>query len=162
MSVELVARLKALKLHGMAQTWPELLARARHSALEPEPLLRELLAAETAEREVRSMAYQMTAARFPAHRDLAGFDFAEAEVDEVLVRRLHTTQFLEAAQNVVFIGGPGTGKTHLATAIGIEAIQRHGRRAPGLVCDFLTQINNVDQCSIRFYLRSALKKRASF
>ena len=74
------------------------------------------------------MAYQMTAARFPAHRDLAGFDFAEAEVDEVLVRRLHTTQFLEAAQNVVFIGGPGTGKTHLATAIGIEAIQRHGRR----------------------------------
>ena len=61
------------------------------------------------------------------HR-LAGFDFAEAEVDEVLVRRLHTTQFLEAAQNVVFIGGPGTGKTHLATAIGIEAIQRHGRR----------------------------------
>ena len=102
MSVELVARLKALKLHGMAQTWPELLARARHSALEPETLLRELLAAETAEREVRSMAYQMTVARFPAHRDLTGFDFAEA--------------------------GPGTGKTHLATAIGIEAIQRHGRR----------------------------------
>ena len=128
MSVELVAKLKSLKLHGMAQTWPELLAKARHSALEPEPLLRELLAAETAEREVRSIAYQMTAARFPAHRDLAGFDFAEAEVDEVLVRRLHTTQFLEAAQNVVFIGGPGTGKTHLATAIGIEAIQRHGRR----------------------------------
>ena len=128
MSVELVAKLKSLKLHGMAQTWPELLAKARHSALEPELLLRELLAAETAEREVRSIAYQMTAARFPAHRDLAGFDFAEAEVDEALVHRLHTTQFLEAAQNVVFIGGPGTGKTHLATAIGIEAIQRHGRR----------------------------------
>ena len=53
MSVELVAKLKSLKLHGMAQTWPELLAKARHSALEPEPLLRELLAAETAERMVR-------------------------------------------------------------------------------------------------------------
>ena len=45
MSVELVAKLKSLKLHGMAQTWPELLAKARHSALEPELLLRELLAA---------------------------------------------------------------------------------------------------------------------
>lgn len=128
MSVELVAKLKALKLHGMAQTWPELMAKARHADIAPEQLLGELLAAETAEREVRSIAYQMTAARFPAHRDLAGFRFAESRVDEELIRRLHTGQFMDDAQNVVFIGGPGTGKTHLATAIGIEAIQRQGRR----------------------------------
>ena len=57
MSVELVARLKALKLHGMAQTWPELLARARHSALEPETLLRELLAAETAEHQAGDVVH---------------------------------------------------------------------------------------------------------
>jgi DNA replication protein DnaC len=128
MSVELVAKLKALKLHGMAQTWPELMAKARHADFAPDQLLGELLAAETAEREVRSIAYQMTAARFPAHRDLTGFSFAESSADEALIRRLHTGQFMDAAQNVVFIGGPGTGKTHLATAIGIEAIQRHGRR----------------------------------
>ena len=67
MSIELIARLKALKLHGMAQCWPELMAKARHSELEPEQLMAELLRAETAEREVRSIAYQMTAARFPAH-----------------------------------------------------------------------------------------------
>lgn len=94
MSVELISKLKSLKLHGMAQTWPELMARARHSEIEPEHLLRELLAAETAEREVRSIAYQMTAARFPAHRDLAGFEFAGAQVDEVLVRRLHSSRRL--------------------------------------------------------------------
>ena len=126
MSVELVAKLKALKLHGMAQTWPELMAKARHADIAPEQLLGELLAAETAEREVRSIAYQMTAARFPAHRDLAGFRFAESRVDEELIRRLHAGQFMDDAQNLVFIGGPGTGKTHLATAIGIEAIQRQG------------------------------------
>ena len=79
MSIELIARLKALKLHGMAQCWPELMAKARHSELEPEQLMAELLRAETAEREVRSIAYQMTAARFPAHRDLAGFEFAQAK-----------------------------------------------------------------------------------
>jgi DNA replication protein DnaC len=128
MSTEIVTRLKALKLHGMAANWPELLARCRHAALEPQQLVEQLLDAEGAERNVRSIAYQMAAARFPAHRDLAGFDFAASAVDEVLVRKLHTTQFTEAAHNVVFIGGPGTGKTHLATALGIEAIQRHGKR----------------------------------
>ena len=70
----------------------------------------------------------MGAARFPAHRDLAGFEFSQAGVDEALVRTLHGGQFIDAAHNVVLIGGPGTGKTHLATAIGIEAIQRHGKR----------------------------------
>lgn len=44
------------------------------------------------------------------------------------MRTLHGGGFIEAAHNVVLIGGPGTGKTHLATAIGIEAIQRHGKR----------------------------------
>jgi len=128
MSVELIARLKSLKLHGMASSWPELAARARHSEFDPEQWMLELLAAETAERDVRSIAYQMTAARFPAHRDLSGFDFAQSKADEALVRRLHAGAFMEAAQNVVLIGGPGTGKTHLATAIGIEAVQRHARR----------------------------------
>jgi hypothetical protein len=95
MSVELIARLKALKLHGMASSWPELAARARHSEFDPEQWMLELLAAEGAEREVRSIAYQMTAARFPAHRDLAGFEFAQSKADEALVRRLHAGEFME-------------------------------------------------------------------
>jgi DNA replication protein DnaC len=128
MSNDLVSQLKALKLHGMAQTLPELMAKARSHALDAEQVLYELLAAESAEREVKSLAYQMKAARFPAHRDLAGFDFTQARVDEVLVRRMHGGEFMNSAQNVVLIGGPGTGKTHLATAIGVEAIQRYQRR----------------------------------
>ena len=128
MSVELVAKLKALKLHGMAQCWPEMVAKARHSDIDPEQLMNELLAAEAGEREVRSIAYQMTAARFPAHRDLAGFDFTQSKVDEPLIRRLHGGEFMASAHNVVFIGGPGTGKTHLATAIGVEAIKHQAKR----------------------------------
>ncbi|MCU7370721.1 IS21-like element helper ATPase IstB [Paucibacter sp. O1-1] len=130
MSTEIVTRLKALKLHGMAANWPELLAHCRHAALEPEALVDQLLKAEGAERQVRSIGYQMKAARFPAHRDLAGFEFefGNSTVDEALVRKLHSTAFTETAHNVVFIGGPGTGKTHLATALGVEAIQRHGKR----------------------------------
>ena len=128
MSAEIIAALRAIKLHGMAANYPEVAAQARHTEFTPQAFMQQLLKAETAERAVRSMAYQMGAARFPAHRDLAGFEFAQASVDEKLVRSLHEGKFIDAVHNVVFIGGPGTGKTHLATAIGIEAIQRHGKR----------------------------------
>jgi DNA replication protein DnaC len=128
MSNDIQQRLKTLKLYGMAHSWPELTAQARHHEFNPERFMSELMAAEIAEREVKSLAYQMKAARFPVHRDLVGFDFTQAKVDEALIRRLHTAEFLDSAQNVVFIGGPGTGKTHLATALGVEALQRHHRR----------------------------------
>jgi DNA replication protein DnaC len=128
MTNDTVAQLKSLRLHGMAQSWPELIAQSRKGRLDPEQLINDLLAAEHADRLVRSITYQMRVARFPAHRDLTGFDFSQASVDEKLVRKLHAGEFMDAAQNVVIIGGPGTGKTHIATAIGIDAVQRHGKR----------------------------------
>jgi DNA replication protein DnaC len=128
MSTEIISALKALKLHGMAANYPEVAALARHSEFTPDSFVSQLIKAEKAEREVRSMAYQMGAARFPAHRDLAGFEFSQSSVDETLTRTLHAGQFIDAMHNVVLIGGPGTGKTHLASAIGIEAVQKHGKR----------------------------------
>ena len=111
MSAQIIAQLKALSLHGMAASLPE-----------------QLMAAESAQRVVRSTAYQMGVAKFPVHRDLAGFEFEQSGVDEALVRRLQSTEFTTGAHNAVFIGGPGTGKTHLATAIGVEAIQKYAKR----------------------------------
>ena len=109
MSAQIISSLKQLKLHGMAASFPEVAAQARHTEFNPESFMHQLILSESAERSVRSTAYQMGAARFAAHRDLAGFAFAEADVDELLVRRLHSGQFTQEAHNAVFIGGPGTG-----------------------------------------------------
>ncbi|HHW62828.1 MAG TPA: ATP-binding protein [Rhodocyclaceae bacterium] len=128
MSHDLIAHLRQMRLYGMASQWPELSAKARQHNLPPEQWFGELLQAETAERQVRALANQMKAARFPVHRDLHGFDFSCTRVDRTLIERLYTGTFIDTSENVVLLGGPGTGKTHLATAIGIEAVRHHQRR----------------------------------
>ena len=124
-----VIMLRTLKMHGMAQAVGELTEQGSPAFEAAVPILAQLLKAETADREVRSTAYQLKAARFPNYRDLAGFDFASSEVNEALTRQLHRCEFLEDAHNVVLVGGPGTGKTHLATAIGVQAIEHHRKRS---------------------------------
>jgi DNA replication protein DnaC len=124
----IVIMLRSLKMHGMAQAVGELTEQGAPAFEAAIPILSQLLKAETAEREVRSTAYQLKTARFPAYRDLNGFDFASSEINEALVRQLHQCDFIEEANNIVLVGGPGTGKTHVATAIGVHAIEHHHKR----------------------------------
>ena len=124
----IIVMLRSLKMHGMAQAIIDLMEQGSPAFEAAIPVLSQLLKAETAEREIRSVAYQLKAARFPAYRDLAGFDFASSEIDEALVRQLHRGDFIDAADNIVLVGGPGTGKTHVATAIGIHAVEHHRKR----------------------------------
>ena len=125
---DVVAELKALRLHGMAAAWTDLIAQGGVGAETSRWLIEHLLQAEGTDRAMRSVSYQMSAARFPAHRDLASFDFEASKVDRSLITQLGDLSFTEAAHNAVFIGGPGTGKTHLATALGVAGITRHGMR----------------------------------
>ncbi|MER9420767.1 IS21-like element helper ATPase IstB [Mesorhizobium sp. M0306] len=124
-SAVVVIMLRSLKMHGMAQAVAELTEQGSPAFEAAVPILSQLLKAEMAEREVRSVAHQLKAARFPVYRDLAGFDFASSEA---LVRQLHRCEFMDQANNVVLVGGPGTGKTHIATALGVQAIEHHRKR----------------------------------
>ena len=124
----IVIMLRSLKMPGMAQAVHDLMEQGAPAFEAAIPILSQLLKAEMAEREVRSISYHMKAARFPAYKDLSGFDFAASEVNEALVRQLHRCEFLDAAENVVLIGGPGTGKSHVATALGVQAIEHHRKR----------------------------------
>ena len=120
--------LRSLKMPGMAQTVHGLMEQGAPAFETAVPILSQLLKAEMAEREVRSIAYHMKAARFPSYKDLSGFNFAASEVNEALVRQLHRCEFMDTAENVVLIGGPGTGKSHVATALGVQAIERYRKR----------------------------------
>jgi DNA replication protein DnaC len=142
-----VIMLRALKMHGMAQAVGELTEQGSPAFEAALPILSQLLKAETADREVRSTAYQLKAARFPNYRDLAGFDFASSEVNEALVRQLHKAEFLDDVHNVVLVGGPGTGKTHLATAIGVQAIEHHRKRVR-----FFSTVELVNALELCFFM----------
>src|SRR5271168_4311704 len=127
-SAAIVVMLRSLKMYGMAQAVSDLMEQASPAFTAAVPILSQLLKAELAEREVRSIAYQIKAARFPAYKDLTGFDFASSEVNEAMVRQLHRGEFIANSDNVVLIGGPGTGKTHIATALGIQAAEHHHKK----------------------------------
>jgi DNA replication protein DnaC len=127
MPIDKLAQLKAMHLYGMAAIWSEWLAEEARKPVQPDIFLEKLIEAEIVDRLARSLKYQLKAARFPAHRDLPGFDWKEATVSRSQVEQLATAAFMETAHNIILVGGTGTGKTHLATAIGVSAVH-HSKR----------------------------------
>ena len=117
----------ALKLAGLRHAYDEVVADAvkrQHSA---QRVVGDLLTAEIDEKQARSIRYQMTIAKLPLAKEIAGFDFAATSINEGLVKDLATGGFLASQRNAVLVGGTGTGKTHLAIAIG-RACVRSGAR----------------------------------
>ena len=127
MSIDYATTLKSLQLYGMAIAWSELQAEKPKQAHRPEVWMERLVTAEQTERQLKSLRYQLKAARFPIHRDLTGIDWAETPLSQAVVEQLASAAFMEVAHNLILVGGTGTGKSHLATAIGVAAIHQ-GKR----------------------------------
>lgn len=124
---ELIAELKVLRLHGMATAWAELIAQGESATVSSRWLLEHLFQQELADLAMRSVSRQMSMAKLPMHRDLAGFDFSASCAEARLISELANLSFTDTAQNAVLIGGPGTGKTHLATELAVAGITRNGK-----------------------------------
>ena len=116
-----------LKLFGMRTAYDEVMATAIKRQHEPPRIVGDLLQAEIAEKQARSIKYQMTIAKLPLAKDIDDFSFDGAAINEGLVRDLARGEFVAQQRNVVLVGGTGTGKTHLAIAIARSCI-RNGLR----------------------------------
>jgi len=126
---DLLALMAQLNLAGMRGAYDDIMRDGVKRQRSVQQILGDLLTAEVTEKTARSISYQIGAAKLPLAKELSEFKFAESPVNETLVRDLHDGGFLETQRNAVFIGGPGTGKSHLSIAIVANCIRKRGARA---------------------------------
>lgn len=137
---EVIEQLRILKLYGMVGVYDEAVTQGIRRNNSVQEILMALCLAEAAERKARSIKYQLGIAKFPVHKNLDTFSFSEAEVNQALIKDLYSGSFLEEPRNVIFIGGTGTGKTHLATAIAIQCIRLGNRGRFFSVVDLVNKL----------------------
>ena len=137
---EVIEQLRMLKLYGMVGVYDEEVTQGIRRNNSVQGILMALCLAEAAERKARSIRYQLGIAKFPVHKNLDTFSFSEAQVNQELIKDLYTGSFLEEARNLIFIGGTGTGKTHLATAIALQCIRLGSRGRFFSVVDLVNKL----------------------
>jgi len=139
---EILDAMGELKLYGMRSSFDEITGKGLARRDEIYPLIAGLIRAERTHRQARSISYRIGGARFPVLKDLEQFVFADTPVDEGLVRELATGAFLDARRNAIFIGGTGTGKTHLCIAVASAVIRS---RARGRFFNRVDLVNQLEQ-----------------
>src|SRR5437764_12561628 len=131
-----------LKLYGMRAAYDEVMTTGIKRRHEPPRIVGDLLSAEIAEKQARSIKYQLTIAKLPLAKDIDNFDFTGTPVNEALIRDLASGNFLAEQRNAVLIGGTGTGKSHLAIAIARACIRGGARGRFYTVVDLVNRLES--------------------
>ncbi|MDE0288586.1 MAG: ATP-binding protein, partial [bacterium] len=130
---------RALKMPRIRQVAPDMAKTARAEGWDPLELLVKVLAEEVTARETHGGQNRIRAARFPQVKTLDDFDFAhQRSVSRAQIAHLHQLDFVREAHNVIFLGPPGTDKTHLSIALGVQAARRGYRVAFATATQWVT------------------------
>lgn len=123
--LELKSHLKGLRLPSMLREYQRTATDAAKEGLGYEEFLLKLVQSEICDREARCFQRLLKLARLPLKKTIAEFDFARLpDLEPLSVHRLGACEFVTRAENVLLVGSSGTGKTHIATAIAVEACRR--------------------------------------
>lgn len=127
LAADLERGLKRLKLRAVRELAPEVLATAKTQRWAPEEVLRTLVEAEIAARDASNLANRLKAASFPVVKTLEEFQLSASSIPKPTFDYLTSLEWIDAAENVVLVGPPGTGKSHLLIALGHVAIHAEQR-----------------------------------
>jgi DNA replication protein DnaC len=145
-SAELTFLFRAMKAPAAARALPKLAERARQEEWSYERFLEALLQTEQASRDAHGGEARIKAARFPSRKTLEEFDFTfQRSVQKTLVLHLGQLDFLEAKENVLLLGPPGTGKSHLAIALSIRACLAGHRVAFATATEWVTRLGDAQR-----------------
>src|SRR6202167_3140628 len=137
---------RALKAPSLAKSVERLAERARSESWSHEEFLAACLEREVAARQSNGGEIRVRAAKFPARKTLEDFDFDhQRSLKRDTIAHLGTLDFVAAKDNVVFLGPPGTGKTHLATGLGIRACQAGHRVAFATAAEWVARLGEAHQ-----------------
>jgi DNA replication protein DnaC len=140
------AQLADLKLPGALEALDSILARIDGGQLGAADALEALLGAQIALRNTRRLVAAMRSSRLPVVKTLADFDFTfQPSLKREQLDSLHTLGFVERRENVIFLGPPGVGKTHLAISLAIAAAQSGRRVYYGTLADLITSLEEAQQ-----------------
>ena len=139
---EVLQMMTELKLGGMRAAFDEVIADGLKRQHPVQRIVGDLLRAEIAEKQARSIKYQLTIAKLPLAKDIDEFDFTGTPINKALVRDLATGRFIAEQRNAVLIGGTGTGKSHLAIAIARACIRGGSRGRFYTVVDLVNRLES--------------------
>ena len=132
---------ETLKLNGVLQSYQSIADECCKLKASYSEYLDQVLKHELILREQRSKIVMLKTAGFPVVKTLDMFDYESSNINQMQIQELTTLQFIENKENVIFIGSPGTGKTHLASSLGYLATQKRLRVHFTTIADLFLQMD---------------------
>jgi DNA replication protein DnaC len=137
-----MSRLRDFKLSGIYNSVNDRVAYAQKKSLSHTEFLELLLEDEVNNRNSNSYKKRYTKSKLPAHKTVEDFDFSfQPSIDQKIINDCMTCNFIREKRNIVFIGNPGTGKTHLSIALAINALKKGFRVLFTSVAEMLQTLN---------------------